>query len=47
MSRIVECEKENTDLRMNANSKLEQEKKELLKEVEEIRAREEKLEQEI
>ena len=47
LSRIEECERENTEMRIAGDSKIDEEKRKLLLEVEEIRQREEKLEQEI
>lgn len=47
MSRLEESEKENTELRLKGDKKIEEEKMKLLKEVEEIRTREEMLEKEI
>ena len=47
MARVEEVERENTDLRINCDKKLDEEKRKLLEEVEEIRKREEALENEI
>ena len=42
-----ECERENTELRLDGEQKLDEEKMKLLQEVEEIRKREELMEREI
>eukprot|EP00347_Sterkiella_histriomuscorum_P022602 403337865 len=47
LTRIEECERENTEMRIAGDSKIDEEKRKLLLEVEEIRQREEKLDQEI
>lgn len=47
MARIAECERENVELKLKGDKRIEEEKKKLLEEVEEIRKREEKLEMEI
>lgn len=47
ISRVDECERENTDLRLDGEQKLDLEKMKLLQEVEEIRKREEMMEREI
>lgn len=49
MARVEECEKENTEMRISGDKRIEEEeeKRKLLDEVEEIRLREEKLEVEI
>ena len=47
ISRVDECERENTELRLDGEQKLDEEKMKLLQEVEEIRKREELMEREI
>jgi hypothetical protein len=44
---VDECERENTELRLDGEQKLDEEKMKLLQEVEEIRKREELMEREI
>lgn len=47
LARVEECERENTEMRIAGDKRIEEEKRKLLLEVEEIRQREEKLEVEI
>ena len=47
LARVEECERENTEMRISGDKRIEEEKRKLLAEVEEIRQREEKLELEI
>ena len=47
ISRVDECERENTELRLDGEQKLDEEKMKLLQEVEEIRKREDLMEREI
>jgi hypothetical protein len=47
MARIADCEKENVSLKIEGDKRIDEEKRKLLEEVEEIRKREEKLEVEI
>jgi hypothetical protein len=47
LSRVEEAERENTDLRITGEQKLDEEKRKLLEEVEEIRKKEELMEREI
>jgi hypothetical protein len=47
MTRLEECERENTALRIQGDKRIEEEKRKLLDEVEDIRRKEEKLEVEI
>ena len=47
LSRVEETEKENTDLRLSADQRFNEEKALLLQEVDEIRKREEAMEKEI